>query len=370
MTENGSIWSGQSILALLPIVAVAAVPLIFHGSPYWLGLAAGGMCYAIAFLSFTVVTGEGGMLWLSQIIFAGGGAIAAAEYVTVLHVPVLLAVLLAGLTMAVIGAIIGLLTIRLGDLYVALVTLSFGLLVETLVFTLNQFEQGGLGVTINRPGFATGDFAFAYLAFIVFLIFAALILNLRRSTTGLALRAVRDSEPASRTLGVNIVQVKIIVGSLGALVAGVGGGFLAMDIFSSQPSSYETFAGLVWLAVVVTLGVRSIAGAAIGGLAFALLPGVMQTYVPARWAELPAILFGLRGDLGGQGSRWHRRLHRSPATPTRTRPLAKASPVARTGRRTDTGVRGRAMSTESLPESEARPLPAPESTSSSADYLR
>jgi branched-chain amino acid transport system permease protein len=66
-----------------------------------------------------------------------------------------------------------------------------------------------------------------------------------------------------------------------------------MDIFSSQPSSFETFAGLVWLAVVVTLGVRSIAGAAIAGLAFALLPGVMQTYVPARWAELPAILFGL-----------------------------------------------------------------------------
>jgi branched-chain amino acid transport system permease protein len=43
----------------------------------------------------------------------------------------------------------------------------------------------------------------------------------------------------------------------------------------------------------VTLGVRSIASAAIGGLLFAILPGVMQTYVPVRWAELPAILFGL-----------------------------------------------------------------------------
>jgi branched-chain amino acid transport system permease protein len=41
------------------------------------------------------------------------------------------------------------------------------------------------------------------------------------------------------------------------------------------------------------LGVRSIAGAAIAGLAFALLPGVFQTYVPVRWAEAPAILFGL-----------------------------------------------------------------------------
>ena len=88
--------SDRAVLALLPLVVVAVVPLIFHGSPYWLGLVAAGLCYAIAFLSFTVVTGEGGMLWLSQIIFAGGGALAAAQFVTVWHVPVLLAIVLGG----------------------------------------------------------------------------------------------------------------------------------------------------------------------------------------------------------------------------------------------------------------------------------
>jgi branched-chain amino acid transport system permease protein len=282
-----------ALLALVPLVVVALVPLIFHGSPYWLGLAAGGMCYAIAFLSFTVVTGEGGMLWLSQIIFAGGGAIAAGQLVTLWHVPVLAAIFLGGLVMAVIGAVIGLLTIRLGDLYVALVTLSFGLLIETLVFTLNQFDQGGIGVTINRPGFASGNTAFYYLAFAVFCVFAALIVNMRRSTSGLALRAVRDSEPASRTLGVSVVQVKVIVGALGAFVAGVGGAFLAINSGVAQPQSFETFAGLVWLAVVVTLGIRSIAGAAISGLIFVLLPAAFETYVPIRWAEVPPILFGL-----------------------------------------------------------------------------
>jgi branched-chain amino acid transport system permease protein len=283
----------RAVISLIPLAVVACVPLIFHGSPYWLGLAAGGMCYAIAFLSFTVVTGEGGMLWLSQIIFAGGGAIAAAQFVTLWQLPVLAAIVLAGLAMAIVGAVIGLLTIRLGDLYVALVTLSFGLLVETLIFTLNQFDQGGLGVTINRPGFANGNAAFYYFAFVVFLIFAILIVNMRRSTTGLALRAVRDSEAASRTLGVSVVQVKVIVGALGAFVAGVGGAFLAINSFVAQPESFETFAGLAWLAVVVTLGIRSIAGAAISGLAFVLLPAVFQSYVPVRWAEVPSILFGL-----------------------------------------------------------------------------
>jgi branched-chain amino acid transport system permease protein len=283
----------SAVLSLLPLAVVAVVPLLFHGSPYWLGLVAAGMCYAIAFLSFTVVTGEGGMLWLSQIIFAGGGALAAAQFVTVWHLPVLLAIVLGGIAMAAVGALIGLLTIRLGDLYVALVTLSFGLLVETLVFTLSRFANGGIGITLNRPAFAAGNLAFSYLALAVFLVFAGLILNLRRSTSGLALRAVRDSEAASRTLGVSVVQVKVIVGALGAFVAAVGGSFLALDVGVAQPQSYETFVGLVWLAVVVTLGVRSIAGAALAGLAFALLPGVFQTYVPARWGSVPAILFGL-----------------------------------------------------------------------------
>ncbi len=284
-------------LTAIPLVVVALLPLIFRGSSYWLGLTALGLCYAITFLTFTVVTGEGGMLWLSQTIFAGAGALAAGQFATVYHLPVLLAVVIGGLIAAAAGAIIGLLTIRLGDLYVALVTLTFGLLVETLVFTRNRFLQGGLGVTVNRPSFATSDLAFSYLALAVFFIFAILTVNLRRSTSGLALRAVRDSEKASRTLGLSVLQVKVIVGAIAAFVAAVGGGFLAMDVNSAQPQSYETFAGLVWLAVVVTLGVRSIIAAALAGVSFQLIGGLFTSYVPTRWGEVPAVLFGL-GAIG------------------------------------------------------------------------
>jgi branched-chain amino acid transport system permease protein len=284
-------------LTLVPLVAIGLLPLIFHGSAYWLGLTALGMCYGITFLTFTVVTGEGGMLWLSQIIFAGVGALGAPQFAASWHVPILLAIVIAALVAAVGGAIIGLLTIRLGDLYVALATLTFGLLMEQLVFTRDRFLQGGLGVIVNRPKFAEGDFAFSYLAFAVFLILAVLTLNLRRSTSGLALRAVRDSPSASRTLGLSVVQLKILVSTLGAFTAAIGGGFLALDTLTAQPSSFATFAGLVWLAVVVAMGVRSLTAAVLAGMAFSLLPGVLQTYVPARWGEVPAVLFGL-GAIG------------------------------------------------------------------------
>ncbi len=284
-------------LTLVPLVVIGFLPLIFNGSAYWLGLTALGMCYGITFLTFTVVTGEGGMLWLSQIIFAGVGALGSAQFAASWHIPILLAIVVAAVVAAIGGAIIGLLTIRLGDLYVALATLTFGLLMEQLVFTRDRFLQGGLGVIVTRPSFAQGDLAFAYLAFAVFLIIALLTLNMRRSTSGLALRAVRDSPSASRTLGLSVIQVKILVSTLGAFTAAIGGGFLAMDTLTAQPSSYATFAGLVWLAVVVAMGVRSLTAAVLAGMAFSLLPGVLQTYVPARWGEVPAVLFGL-GAIG------------------------------------------------------------------------
>ncbi|ABW12630.1 inner-membrane translocator [Parafrankia sp. EAN1pec] len=288
---GGAAW--EKWLGLVPFLVVAILPLVFSGSPYWLGLTAVGLCYGVVYLTFTVATGEGGMLWLSQIIFAGAGAIGAAQFATVWHLPVLVAVVLGGAVAAVAGALLGLLTIRLGDLYVGLATLTFGLLVETLIFTRNRFQQSGMGVLLPRPGWATDDLSFAYLALAVFVVFAALTWNLRRSTSGLALRGVRDSEPAARTLGLSVVQVKVIVGALAAFVAAVGGGFVSMYTMVAQPSSYATFAGLVWLAIMVSLGIRSITAAAVSGLSYTLLQGVLQTYAPARLGGILPILFGL-----------------------------------------------------------------------------
>ena len=223
-------WSRRGVVrSAVPIGLIALLPLVLHGNAYWLGLVALGLCYGVTFLTFTVVTGDGGMLWLSQIIFAGGGALAAGQFATVWHLPVLLAVFLGGIVAAVVGALIGMLTIRLGELYVALGTLTFGLLAETLIFDQDRFLQGGLGVTLNRPSFASSDLAFSYLALAVFALFAFLITNMRRSTSGMALKAVRDSEPASRTLGLSVLQLKVIVGALGAFVAAIGGGFIALD---------------------------------------------------------------------------------------------------------------------------------------------
>ncbi|GAA3385015.1 branched-chain amino acid ABC transporter permease [Cryptosporangium minutisporangium] len=283
---------GPGLIPTVVFVAIVAMlPLIL--SEYWAGLAAAGIALAIALLSYTLVTGEGGMVWLCQITFAGLGAVLSAELATYQGWPPLLAVVAAALVVVPLGVILGVLTIRLGNLYVALVTLTFGLLIQTLVFTRDRFYNFGSGQPMPRPSFALDNQTFALITLGAFLILGLVVLNLRRSTAGLAMSAVRWSENGSRTLGISVLQAKVLVSGVASFVAAIGGGFLAMNFQSSLPDSFAPFLGLVWLAVLVTLGSRSIMAALAAGLLYYLMPGLFSTYVPSEFAGIPVILFGL-----------------------------------------------------------------------------
>jgi branched-chain amino acid transport system permease protein len=295
MVETASLgFVGRYAGPLFLIIVVGALPAIVSG--YWVGLFGLAFAYAVIFLSWTIVTGEGGMLWLCQITFAGIGAITAAQLTTHHGWPVLAAALMGGLVAAAMGAIVGFLSIRLGDLYVALVTLTFGLLMENLVFTLGSFVNQGQGLNLNRPEFASSDLRFDYLCLGVFVVFALFIVNFRRSTTGLALNAARWSEAGARTSGISVVQMKVIAGTLAALIAGIGGALLAMAQSPFVPNeTFVTFLGVTWLAVLVTIGVRSNAAALIAGCAFVFPAAVFQNYLPSwTWTtEALSVLFGL-----------------------------------------------------------------------------
>jgi branched-chain amino acid transport system permease protein len=285
-------WSPQMLGPVIVIAIVALLPLLLGG--YWLTLLGAGLAFAVVFLGFTVVIGDGGMIWLCMATFAATGAIGTAQLATNHGVDPLAAVLLAALITAAVGVVIGLLTIRLGNLYVALVTLTAGLLADTLIFTRDIFYQQGLGVQVSRPAFLASDRSFAYFALAVFVVIAVILVNLRRSTTGLALAAVRYSEPGARTIAIGVLPMKLLAAGIAAFIAGLGGGLLALNTGSAVPSSYATFTGLIWMAVLVTFGVRSITAAALAGISFTVLPGVFQSYVPAAWGNVPTLAMHAR----------------------------------------------------------------------------
>ena len=268
-----------------------ALPLFLHS--FWLGLMGQGVAYAVIFLSFSLVTGEGGMIWLCQATFAGAGGMAAGLLTADHGIPILLSVFIGGLIAVPFGLIIGWLTIRMGDLYVALVTLTFGLLVENVVFNRAIFFNNGTGTPVFLPKFASGDRALVYLTIAVFAVVAIMIVNLRRSTTGMGMTAVRFSAIGSKTLGISVVRMKILMAGLAAFVAGIGGGLLAITLGDALTSNYTTLGGEVWLVVLVTNGIRSNAAAIVAGLSQTLLGGVALVYLPKVFGNFVAIGFGL-----------------------------------------------------------------------------
>jgi branched-chain amino acid transport system permease protein len=276
---------------LLAFVILAALPLILNG--FWTGLIGQGICLGIIFLSFTLVTGEGGMIWLCQATFAGIGAVTAAQLAVHHGWPVMASVVVGGLVALPFGVIIGVLTIRLGNLYVALVTLTFGLLFDNLIFTQQIFSNYSIGVNVTLPSFATSPRDFAWLALGVFAVAALVILNLQRSTTGLALNAVRWSPVGARTMGISVLQMKVLVSGMAAMVAGIGGAMYALSLGSALPTNYSSLVGLVWLAILVTLGIRSNVAALIAGVSYTVLSGIAVVYLPTKFGEVTPILFGL-----------------------------------------------------------------------------
>jgi branched-chain amino acid transport system permease protein len=283
------------LLALAPrnpfVVIAAVAPLVLSG--YWLGPVVEGVAIGIVFLSFTLLTGEGGMISLCQISFAGIGGLATAQVNSTYHLPVLLGVLIGGVLACAGGLIVGLLTVRMGNLYAALATLTLALLLSSIVFQFNVFMQYGAGVTVSRPSFAQSNIALTYLTLAVFVIISLIITAIRRSTSGLALSAIRSTETGARSAGVSVIRTKIMIWALAAAIAGIGGGMYVIYNGVALPQSFDAIVGLTWFAVVITNGRRSNNAALAAGLFYTLIPQLFTTYLPTSWGPLPTLLFGM-----------------------------------------------------------------------------
>lgn len=286
--------SATRALALVPrnpfVVIVAVLPLVLSG--YWLGPVTEGVAIGIIFLSFTLLTGEGGMISLCQISFAGIGGLTAAQVNATYHLPVLLGVLIGGVFAAVGGLIVGLLTSRMGNLYAALATLTLALLLSSIVFQFNLFMQYGAGVTVTRPSFAQSGTSLTYLTLAVFVVISLIIAAIRGSTAGLALSAIRSTETGARSAGVSVARTKIAIWTMAAAIAGIGGGMYVIYNGVALPQSFDAIVGLTWFAVVVTNGRRSNNAALAAGLFYTLIPQIFTTYLPTSLGPLPVLLFG------------------------------------------------------------------------------
>ena len=255
-----------------------------------------GLVFSVIFLSITVLTGMAGQISLCQASFAGVGAFTAGQLAVHFGTPVLLGMVVGGLISAVVGMVVSLPTLRLGGTALALLTLSFALLADNVLFPNSWAGNGATGLVVPRPvvgglSFA-GDAAFFWVALVVLVLAAGAVWLVRGGTFGQELGAFRGSETAASSIGIDVVRLRIVAFALSAGIAGVGGALYASLQQTVSPNDFNYQFSLVFVVVVAVVGIRSIAGAIEAGLAYTVLLQLIST-LPGRYSSVVALVFGL-----------------------------------------------------------------------------
>jgi branched-chain amino acid transport system permease protein len=254
-------------LGLVGFVLAILVPLAVPGPR--LLIIIGGVIYALIALTLVVLTGWAGQISLAQFSFVGVGAFTAGHLAGSHGQHFLFAVLIGMLLSAPLALVVGLASLRLSGLYLALATLAFALVMDKIVFNRTDVSGGQTGITVPRPeifGISfTGRVALYELALVIFALIAIAAYALRAGPMGRRLHILRDSPLAASTLGVNLTVTKLVTFTACAMVAALGGSLYGAWTQSITPLDFMWSASLELLLLVVLGGRAVISGAIIAG---------------------------------------------------------------------------------------------------------
>ncbi len=276
--------------------ALAVLSALTWVPPDWLLTMNQGVAFAVIFLSLTLLTGVTGQISLCQATFAGLGGFVAGQLANHVGLPVVLGMVAGGLLAGGLGVVVALPTLRLAGLPLALATLAFALLADNILFPNSWIGNGAGGVTVPRPSAGPVSFAsakpFFVLSLVVLAVAAGVVRLVGDGTMGRYLAALRGSELAASSVGVDVYRLRVLVFAVSAALAGVGGALYGSLEGSLSPDGFGYQISAVLLVVVAIVGLRSISGAVVAGLVYATLQ-VAVTTLPSRFAGLVAVLFGL-----------------------------------------------------------------------------
>lgn len=268
-------------------IAVLAVVPLTGVSPYVVQVLTNAWLYALLALSLTLVAGTAGQISLGHAGLLAIGAYASALLAINAHVPVLLAVLLAGVVTAALATLLVLPAFRLRGPYVSIATLGIGEIIALVILNWESVTRGPIGVA-GIPPLAAGDFALDSAAAFYWVGLAAVVAlgllqrRLLGTHLGRTLRAIREDDVAARAYGVSPARYKALAFGVGGFLAGVAGALTA-HLYSYI--NHETFGSpisILALTMVILGGLGSVAGAVIGAVALVGLPELFRVTAEYR----------------------------------------------------------------------------------------
>ena len=263
---------------------------------------------AILAIGLNLINGTTGQFSIGHAGFMAVGAYTAAFTVvkvealfgtTLQHWPPLLAagvcltpgLIVGGLAAGLTGVVVGVPSLRLKGDYLAIVTLGFAEIIR-LLFNNSTMFGGATGFSGGRPLGLTPYTNFFWVALWV-IVCAYLIWNLTYSSSGRALRAIREDEIAAEAMGINTTRMKVMAFVVSAVAAGIAGGLFAHLQSSVSPNDFKMSRSVDVIVMIIVGGLGSLSGAIVGGVAVGLALELLRGFEKFRLIVYPLILITL-----------------------------------------------------------------------------
>ena len=268
--------------ALVALIAVAAVCfLIGRGNSYQVYVIVTVGLTAIVGIGINVLLGLNGQISLGHVAFYAIGAYAVAILTANYDWPFWPALIVAGLASGIAGVLLAIPALRVSGPYLAMVTIAFGFVVEQGAAEWQGLTGGWNGLSgIPGPGWFgrdIGEKGIAYLTVALVVLATASFARLGRSAWGEAMRAVRDSETAAISIGLDPTLIRTTAFGISAILAGVAGGVYASLSNFISPESFPFIQSILFLLVVMLGGADRTLGPLIGAAIVVLLPELLST---------------------------------------------------------------------------------------------
>ena len=291
LPHSGYIWTYGTLLVLL-----ALAPFVF--SSYIMSQIVFVCIYATVGVGLLILSGFTGQASLGHAAFLAIGAYTAG-YLQQYNVPFPVYFLAAGLITGAVGAMVGFPALRLQGIYLVIATISFAFIVEEILARWESVTHGNEGMrvkTLSLFGAAiprdSPSFYYLCLGFLILIIVATL--NLMRSPTGRAFIAIRDSETAARSMGVNVALYKVKSFAISAAITGFAGVLFAHKMTFISPEMFTLQLSIEFIIVILIGGTFSLHGAVLGAI-FLVMIDPFLTYLKD---DMPGIIAGVAATFG------------------------------------------------------------------------
>ena len=264
-------------LGLFALVLVAA-PFVLNN--YWLYLACLVAINVASATGLNILTGYTGLVSLGQGAFMAVGAYTVAWLSQKTGMPFLVNILAGGLVAAFVGILVGIPSLRVKGLYLAIATIGASIILQFVFLNWSSVTGGARGLAVRPANFFGTSLTTYFQLYWAFVPITVLMLvgaaNLFRTRIGRAFIAIRDRDISAEVLGIPLLRYKLMSFAVSSFYAGVAGGMWAYFFRAVGPESFTIVESIFFLAAIIVGGMGSILGGIVGATFMTLVPEILR----------------------------------------------------------------------------------------------